>query len=182
MKRCCFALLSLAALALLSGCATGDVNPSKAHSNTGYVDFHADPSDDLFWEISRYDPQAQNFHRVYSELEAPPSDVLRLAFRPGQYRFRVTFLNQFVNNPAEVEVQVQDGRITPVRVTLSAGSTTTVQTKETTTGGTVYGRAGRRTKITSSEAREYDLSAAADSPVSYQPKEQMSYAHANPEP
>jgi hypothetical protein len=180
MKHCRFALLSLAALTLWSGCATSDVNPSKAHSNTGYVDFYSDPADDLFWEVSRYDPQKQQFHRIYSELEAPSNYVLRLAFHPGQYRFRVTFLNQFVNNPVEVEVQVQDGHITPVRVTLTSGSTTTVQTKETTTGGTLYGRAGRRTKITSSEAREYDISAAAAPPVSYQPKEQMSYAHPEP--
>jgi len=112
-------LLALAALALwVPGCATQNVNPPQARANTGYVDFHADPSVGLSWEVARFDDRTQSFKNVFSELEPPPDGVLRLAFAPGHYRLRVTFLNRIISQPAEVEVEVKDGKITPVQVAL----------------------------------------------------------------
>lgn len=170
-------LLPLSALALLApGCATRNVNPPQARANTGYVDFHADASAGLSWEVARFDELKRAFQRVSSELAPPPGGVLRLEFAPGHHRLRVTFLNRVVTKPAEVEVEVQDGKVLPVRVTLTEAGTTLVRTKEESRGGTAYGRYGRRTKIGSDESVIYDISAVAAPPVAYQPKEQMPYA------
>jgi hypothetical protein len=167
-----FALLALWA----SGCATQNVNPSQARANTGYVDFHADSSAELCWEVARFDDSTQVFKKVFSELELPTGGFLRLAFAPGHYRLQVTFLNRVITQPAEVEVEVQAGKITPVRVTLTETGTAFVQTKETSRGGTAKGSYGRRTKIDSDETVMYGISAVAAPPVPYQPKEQMPYA------
>ncbi len=170
--------LLLAATGLLvSGCASLDVNTPQARANTGYVDFHADSSDDLSWEIARFDASAQSFQRVFSELKPPPAGVLRLAFAPGRYRLRVTFLNRVIAKPVEIEVEVLGGEIIPVRIILTDAGGALVRTKEESRGGTAYGRAGRRTKIGSDESARYVISAVAEPPVAYQIKEQMPYAH-----
>jgi hypothetical protein len=41
-------------------CATGSVNPSRAHADTGYVDFHADSTNELNWQVARFDDRTQN--------------------------------------------------------------------------------------------------------------------------
>ena len=110
-------------------------------------------------------------------MEPPTGGFLRLAFAPGHHRLRVTFLNRVITPPAEVEVEVRDGKITPFRVTLTAAGTAQVETKEVSRGGTVKGGYGRRTKLGGDETVMYGLSAAVDPPVPYKPKEQMPYAH-----
>ena len=170
-------LLTLTAIGLfVAGCATPNVNPPQARANTGYVDFHADASAGLSWEVARWEDHKREFQRVFWELEPPPGGVLRLAFVPGRYRLRVTFLNRVITKPVEIAVEVQDGKVLPVRVTLTEAGTTLVRTKEESRGGTAYGRYGRRTKIGSDESVMYDISATAEPPVDYQPKEQMPYA------
>ena len=171
-------LLALAALAWwASGCATPNVNPPQARANTGYVDFHADPSGELCWEVARVDDRTQSLRILFSDLQPPPGGILRLAFAPGHYRLRVTFLNRVITQPAEVEVEVQNGKITPVCVVLTSAGTTQVETKEVSRGGTVRGRYGQRTRLGSDEAVMYGLSAVADLPVPYRVKENMSDAH-----
>jgi hypothetical protein len=161
----------------LAGCATTNSNPPQARPNTGYVDLHADPADELCWEVARFEERSQSFKSVFSEVTSPPGGILRLAFAPGRHRLRVTFLNRFIAKPAEVEVEVQDGRITPVHVTLTAAGTALVDTKEVAShGGTAKGRYGRRVRISTDETSIYDLSAVADAPVTYQLKEHMPYA------
>jgi hypothetical protein len=174
MKR----LLMLAAVGLfVTGCASPNVNPPQARANTGYVDFHADSASELCWQVERFEDRSQSFQRVFSELEPPLGGVLRLAFAPGHHRLRVTFLNRVITQPAEVEVEVQDGKITPVRVTLTAAGVALVRTERENRGGTAKGRYGRRTTIGSDETVMYAISAVADTPVAYQLKERMSYAH-----
>ena len=171
-------LLLVALLALwASGCATQNVNPPQARANAGYVDFHADSSGELNWDVARFDDRTQSFKSVFSELKPPPHEILRLAFAPGRHRLRVTFLNRVITKPAEIEVEVQDGKITPVRVTLTAAGTVLVETRDVSHGGTAKGRYGRRTKYSSDESVMYGLSAVADPPVDYQVKERMPYAH-----
>jgi hypothetical protein len=170
-------LLALAALALgVSGCATQNVNPPRACAHTGYVDFHADSSGALYWQVARFDERARKFQNVFSDLKPPPDGVLRLAFAPGHHRLQVTFLNRVIAKPAEVEVEVQDGKIIPVGVTLTEAGTALVVTKELSRGGTVKGTYGRRTEISSNESIMYGLSAVADPPAAYQTKERMPYA------
>src|ERR1035438_3716235 len=77
MKR----VLILAAIGLLvTGCASPNVNPPRARANTGYVDFYADSSGELSWEVARFDERKQSFQSVFSEFEPPPGRALRLAF------------------------------------------------------------------------------------------------------
>jgi len=170
-------LPAIAALTLLAtGCATSNVNPPEARANTGYVDFHAEAATDLCWEVTRFDERGQDFQRVFSAFDPPTVGILRRAFPPGRHRLRVTFLNRVITQPAEVELEIQDGRITPVRVSLTEAGTTMVESKEVNRGGTARGHHGRRTKIDSDETAMYRLSAAAAPAVAYQPKERMSYA------
>ena len=167
----------LAVLGLcLAGCTTPNASPPQARANTGYVDLHAESSDGLCWEVYRYDERKQDFARLYSKLDPPPNEVLRLALGPGAYRLRVTFLNRVVLEPAIVQVEVKDGMITPVRIVVTAEGTALVQTSEKQRGATAKGRFGRRTKFSSDETSTYRLSAEAGASVPYQARERMPYA------
>ncbi|HWW00191.1 MAG TPA: hypothetical protein VNZ64_10890 [Candidatus Acidoferrum sp.] len=159
----------------LAGCASPNVNPAIPKANTGYVDFCTDSAKDLYWEVRQLNTATSQFEPVFSRLKPIEGGILRLAFAPGHHPLQVTFLNRFIAKPAEVEVEVQAGKITPVRVTLTEAGVTSVQTKETSRGGTVYGRPGRRTKFSSNEAAMYDISAVAAPPVAYEVKERMTY-------
>lgn len=170
-------LLALAAIGLsVQGCATRNVNPPQARAHTGYVDFHADPSAELSWDVVRWEDGRRGFQSVFWDLDPPPGGILRLAFAPGRHRLRVAFLNTVITKPVEIEVEVHDGKIVPVRVTLTEVGTTVVKTKEQERGGTAFGRYGRRTKIGSEEMVMHDITMVASPPVAYQPKEQMPYA------
>lgn len=170
MKR----LLMLAAVGLfVTGCASPNVNPPQARAKTGYVDFYADSSSELSWEVGRFDDRSQSFKSVFSELKPPPGRVLRLAFPPGHYRMRVTFLNRVVREPGLVEVDVKDGVVTPVHVALIADGTTTVWSKEERWG---RARHGRGDQISNNESTQYRITAEADAPRPYQVKERMPYA------
>jgi hypothetical protein len=160
----------------VTGCASPNVNPPQARVNTGYVDFHADSSDELNWQVTRFDDRTGAYQRVFSELKPPQDGCLRLAFPPGPHRLQVTFLNRVIVRPVEVVVDVQDGKVIPVRVTLTAAGVALVQTREENVGGVGHRRYGRKAKIGSDEAVRYDISAVADPPVAYQPKGRMPYA------
>jgi hypothetical protein len=171
-------LMALALLAQgLAGCATRDVNLIQPQARTGYVDFHAEATGGLSWEVTRFDDRKQTFRVVFSEFEPPKGGFLRLAFAPGHHRLRVIIMNRPVVEPALVEVEVKDGLITPVHVELTKAGATTVETKEGSVGGTAFGRYGRRTRISSEESAMYAIAAVAGPPVAYGPKERMPYAH-----
>jgi hypothetical protein len=89
---------------------------------------------------------------------------------------RVTFLNHAILVPGVADVEVQDGMVTPVTVTLLPVGTALIETKTGRAGGTYYGRYGRRTKITNTGAVSYEVSAEPEPPVPFQPKAQMPYA------
>lgn len=162
-----FALLALC----ITGCATGNVNPSKARANTGYVDFRADASEPLDWQVSRQDEGVQNFKVIYSELSPPADGILRLAFAPGNYHLQVTFLNRVVTEPGLVDVEVVDGKVTPVQVTLIPAGASSVQRKEQRVGMKAGGFAGRKTKVIDDESVTYQISTVAAAPLPYQPKQ-----------
>ena len=170
-----FLVFALSGL-LVSSCATQNGNPAHAQPNKGYVDFYADPAGDVWWEVDRFDAQTQSFTSVFSQFKPVPNGILRLEFAPGRYRLQANFPNRTVLDPAETEVEVKDGMITPVRVTFSAADTTIVKRKTTSVGGTAYGRYGRRTKIEGSEHQNYQAVASPEPPQAYRPKEQMPYA------
>lgn len=171
-------LMTFAAVALLcAGCAGPGAHPNQAAPNTGYVDFHTDSTDELSWEVARFDEQSKGFIRVYSELEPPPQGVLRLPFEPGAHRLRVSFLNRVVLEPVVVEVAVKDGMVTPVTIKLTPEGTALVNRDKVELGSTGKGRVGRRTKLTTDESSAYRLTSEAQPPVPYQVIERMPYAH-----
>jgi len=167
----------LAIVACLAvGCASPNVNPSQARANTGYVDFHADPPGDLYWEVSRID-DAQNPKVLFSELKAPEGGVLRLAFPPGHYHLRITFLNRVIKAPAETDVDVRDGKITPVRVQLTDAGAASVQTITQGSGSSASGRFRSSNRYGSDSTVMHGLVATAEVPIDYQPKERMPAGH-----
>src|ERR1043166_2504438 len=167
---------SLGAAWLAVGCASPNVNPAAPRAKTGFVDFYTDPGDTLAWDVRRFETAANQFKTLFSELNPPEDGILRLAFEPGHQRFRVSFLNRVIAEPAVGDVEVQDGRVTPVHVTLTGSGVTSVQTKETGRGGTAAGRYQRRTKIESNETKMYRLTAVSQEPRPYQLKQRMPYA------
>lgn len=170
--------LLLAALLALgaAGCATPNVNPPAARAHTGYVDFSAGATNDLYWQVERFDAGTQDFKLVYSQFAPPAGGFLRLALAPGHYQLRITIMNRAVRGPCLVEVQVQDGRVTPVNVRLVPDGVTQVQNKANRVGPTVRGRYGMRTEYSSTESSLFLLTAEAEPSTPYQAKEQTSYA------
>jgi hypothetical protein len=59
---------------------------------------------------------------------------------------------------------------------LTAAGVAVVRTEQESRGGTAKGRYGRRIKVGSVETAQYNVSAVADAPVPYRPKERMSDA------
>ena len=161
---------------IITGCASPNVNPPQARAKTGYVDLYADPSVALSWDVGRFEDRTQDFKDVFSELDPPQGGILRVAFAPGHYRLRITFMNLVVGDPGPVEVEITDGMITPIRVELTETGVTMVRTKKTNVGSTVYGRWGRSTKIGGSESATYRVSAVPQPPQPYRLKQQMSYS------
>jgi hypothetical protein len=166
--------LAVAVCAILgSGCASRNVDPASARSHTGYIDFFATNDDELCWDIT----EVKHDREIVREFKPLPEHILRLAFRPGEYEFRVSFLNRVITDPAVTNVVVHDGMITPVSVTLIEAGTAQVETKETHVGGTWYGRYGRGTKFRDNEAGIFRLDAEPQNPLPYKPKAEMPYAN-----
>jgi hypothetical protein len=170
-------LLLAALLALVAaGCATPNVNPPAARAHTGYVDFHAGATNDLYWQVERCDAGAQAFKMVYSKFAPPAGGFVRLAFAPGHYQLRVTILNRAVREPGLVAVEIQDGLVTPVDVRLLPDGVTLVQHKENRVGAIAGSGYGMRTKYSSTESTLFQLALEAEPSTPYRMKEQTSYA------
>ena len=167
------ALPVLVVLGLLAGgCASPNVNPASPRPHTGYVDFYAVNADNLCWDIT----DVNRNKKVFYEFDPVKESILRLAFKPGPYHLRVTFLNHVIVEPGVADVEVRDGMVTPVTVTLLPAGTALVETRSGQAGSTYYGRYGRRTKITNTGAVSYKVSAEPQPPVPFQPRSQMPYA------
>jgi hypothetical protein len=179
MKRLDRNVLSLAAaltaLLLACGCASTNVNPAKPRVNTAYLDFYTAEDSDLAWDVRRFDSGANDFKILYREYEPLAEKILRVAVPPGRQKLRITFLNRVISQPAEIELEAVVGSITPIEVKLIEAGATSVRTEEYRTGGTARGRYGRAKNIGSYESQMYKVSAQAQPPQSYQPKEQMPY-------
>lgn len=118
--------LALAVLGLLAGgCTSPNINPASAQPHTGYVDFYAVNADDLYWDIT----DVNRNKKVFYEFNPVKEPILRLAFKPGHYQLRVTFLNHVITKPGVADVEVQDGMVTPVTVTLLPAGTALVKTR-----------------------------------------------------
>lgn len=172
MKLFTICLLVVSAV-LLAGCASPNVNPAAPRHDTGYVDFYAAGTNDLYWDVT---DSASN-KKVFSEFRPLREPILRLAFKPGRYQFQITFMNRVIATAGTVEVDVRNGMITPVMVTLQPMDAAVVQTKSMEIGTSYYGRFGRRTKTRGSETVNYKIITQPQSPLPYQPKELAPYFH-----
>lgn len=164
----------LALAVFVFGCASPNANPPTARANTGYVDLYLATNAPLAWDVQRFDTGANSFKSVYSKLDTIPDGVLRLAFAPGQQRLRVTFLNRVIATPAVVDVTVEDGRVTPVQISLTEAGAASVQTRTMDQGATYRGHYGRRYKSETKDAQTYDVNAVAQPAKPYAPKSSYS--------
>jgi hypothetical protein len=167
-------LMTVAILA--GGCASPDVNPPAAKRGRGYVDFYADDTSGLCWQIQRLERDGAKGRTSFEEFKPRTNDVVRLAFAPGEYLFGITFLNRAITETGVAHVVVEDGKITPVRVTLVETGKTMLERTESRVGGTFYGRSGRSTKIRASEGATFRVEAEAEEPTTYRPKDKMPFA------
>ena len=162
----------IAVVLFAQGCASTDVNPRVAQPRTGYVDFYADDSSGLCWQIQRLEPDQLNGKTIFEEFKPRTNDILRLAFAPGTYRFAVTFLNRAIIEPGTAIVSVEDGKVTPVQVTLEETGKALIETRQERMGAS-YARTGRTTKVRASEGATFRVAAEAEHPMAYRPKEAL---------
>jgi hypothetical protein len=166
--------LELIAVTLLwcGGCMTRDVNPPTAKAGTGYVDFYSDDSSGLCWRIDGLEPYHTKGRTLVEEFKARTNEPVRLAFAPGHYRFGITFLNRAVTEPGTANVQVEEGKVTPVEVTLVETGKALIEKRRERMGAS-YARTGRTTKVRASEGATFRVEAEVQNPISYRPKERM---------
>jgi len=170
MKRVAVARwLPTVLLGLACGCATPDVDPTAARAGRGYVDLYTVPKTAAWWKVDVFDPKRQGYKEFTAQFKAPGEDILRVEARPGSHKARISFVNEAIEAPAEVEVEVREGMITPVKVTIETGDSTYVRV--------VDDRAKdiHRNKVTDYQQQRWKISAAALPPVPYTPKSQMGY-------
>ena len=169
--RCCFLLLSALALA---GCSSLEPNPASPRASTGYVDFYCDTTSDLSWDVYRVDANGKT-KKAFSQYKPFPGNVLRMPAKPGEQRYRVGIFNRVTEGPEETTVNVEDGKVTPVKVTLVKSGTVTTQDKSYSFRGSAKGYA-RGTKFSREENPVLDITLETQTPLPYEPKERMPYA------
>lgn len=167
----CF-LITLVCL-MAAGCASPNVDPPTPRAHTGYVDFFAD-DENLYWQVDQVEADGKT-KQIFSLFEPLNDHILRLAFAPGHYRFRVTFMNHAIQKPGTVEVAVQDEMIIPVQVTLVDVGEALVQSKSVQGGATYFGHYGRNTRITDNPNIMYQVNLVAGPFSTYKPKAAMPY-------
>lgn len=167
----CF-LITLVCL-LEAGCASPNVDPPTPRAHTGYVDFFAD-DENLYWQVDQVEADGKT-RQIFSLFEPLNEHILRLAFAPGHYRLRVTFMNHAIQKPGAVEVEVQEEMITPVQVTLVDVGEALVQSKSVQGGATYFGHYGRNTRITDNPNIMYQVDLVAGPFSTYKPKAAMPY-------
>ncbi len=169
-------LAGLAALCLLAaGCASPDVNPKTPKAKTGYVDIYCPENAGIDWEVRAAVNGTSKFDTIFSDLNPVDGGILRLAFSPGYQHLRILVLNHVIKIPAEVEVQVVNGKITPVRIAFNDVGDVTVKSTQTSIGASAAGRYRRPVTLTLDEANLYDLNATPKEAIPYLPKQKMSY-------
>jgi hypothetical protein len=172
-RVCAFFLVGLLSL-IVTGCASPNVNPPTPRAHTGYVDFFAD-DENLYWQVEQIGKDGKT-KQIFSLFAPLNEHILRLAFAPGQYQLRVTFMNHAIRYPGVVEAEVQDGMVTPIQVTLVDVGQALVQSKEVQGGATYFGHYGRNTRIRDNPDTMYQVNLVAGPASAYQPKAAMPYA------
>ncbi len=172
--RMAFPTISLLGLWLLSaGCASPDVNPGVARADRGYVDLFTDPKSDVWWKVDVYDADNQTYKQFTAQFQAPGQSIFRVEAKPGRHKAMISFVNQPVEAPAEGEVEVVAGMITPVKVTITKGDTSFVRDVDDRVRSG-FATAGRN-KVTDTQQQRWKISSTALAPIPYAPKQDMTY-------
>ena len=162
-----------ALLLLAAGCATPDVNPPAAHVGRGYVDLYTQPKADVWWKVDVFDSRKQNYKEFTAQFKTPAQAIFRVEARPGRHKARISFVNQAVEAPAELEVEVREGMITPVEVKVNKGDSSYVRVVEDRAASGF--RTAGRNRVTDYSQERWQIFARAQPPVPYIPKEQTAY-------
>ena len=174
INACLEAALFAGIAAVFASFASISANPPSAKAHKGYVDFYSPANTNLYWEVKRSDQADGDFKTVFSKLKPLPDGVLRLELNPGPHQFQITFLNRLIEAPLILMVPVQEGMVTPVRVELLPVAETSVQQKQEYFGPTFRG-SGRKLRYSGQLGTVERILASIQSPVPYQPKEQVNY-------
>ena len=158
----------------ITGCISSNPDRASPQANTGYVDFYTDTNQQLAWEVKRFDERTGELRTEFSKVQPLPGNLLRVPVVPGNHQFRIWFLNRATEGPKSVEVPVENGKVTPVHVSLDRTGTIAVNNE-------VYG--GRRStrgygsgqKTVTDEMDRYKINAVSETPQAYQPMERMAY-------
>lgn len=160
-----------AALVLGVGCKSANTNSPVAKANTGYVDFYAGTNAPLSWEIKEISPETKT---LFSQINPVTESIVRVAVPPGHYKLQITFLNRTVEKPAELELDVRDGMILPVKVDLQGAGEVSSRRVETSIHQSIkQPRMGRDIEYPS--ANLYRISVVPQQPIAYRSKEAMPY-------
>lgn len=171
MKSLILFLLAAGVGLVVGGCASPNVNPASARPHTGYVDFYVTNTNDVYWDIT----DLKTNKKIYYKFAPFEESILRLALAPGQYQLQINFLNHVIETPGMADVEVADGMITPMMVSLLPAGSVIVQSKGLQAGTAMYGRSGQIMVTSHTEAASYDIDAEPQAQVPYQTKAKMSY-------
>ena len=162
-------MTAVALLAFAGACSTvHDLNPAAAKSGVGYADLFTDPKTNVWWKVDVFDARDQGYKEFTQQFNSPGEGIFRVEAKPGRHKARISFVNQAVEAPAEVEAEIREGMITPIRVTLRKGGTANVQIKEDRLSI-------RRSKVTDYQQEVWQISAEALPPTPYVSKEKTTY-------
>jgi len=161
----------IAAFALV-GCAGH--TKTKPVAETGYVDFYCESQGDLSWDVLRFDANSGKMKPAYSKYKPLPGNVLRVTSPAGMQRFQVGIFNKANRGPVQVMVQVETGKVTPVKITLEHLGQVFVDRETYAFRGSSKGYA-RGTKIITEQNDVVQIHGEPQSPRSYQPKESVAY-------
>jgi hypothetical protein len=161
--------LGCALAGLAGGCATSDTNPKNPRPGRGYVDLYLVPKADVWWKVDVFHTREQRYKPFTAQFDAPPQGILRVEARPGHYRARVRFVNQAVLAPAEIEVEVRPGLITPVRVMSQKAGSAYVRNVEDRFNP--Y----KKNEVTDFPQHLWEITATVQPPIPYAPKTGMAY-------
>jgi hypothetical protein len=175
--KVCRSLVPLCAfsgiLLLVNGCASRDVNPQAPRTGRGYVDLYTQPKMDVWWKVDVFDSRTQGYKEFTAQFKAPAQAIFRVEARPGPHKARISFVNQAVEAPAEVDVEVREGMITPVEVKLDKGDSSYVRVVEDRARSGF--RNSGRNQVTDYSQQRWLISATAKPPTPYVAKETTAY-------